>query len=153
RTCSGCVPPSYAFASSDPTIGDFVQPSAAGSRFPKLNSSGKPIASSQSGLFCGYNTGTTTITVTAGLLSASLPVTVRAGGFGRPCGTVSRRGVGRVLARPRTAQVPQQASPPPSAPPAAPAAAPVASTPLPLIQLPPPPAPAPKPAAPVPPAE
>jgi hypothetical protein len=69
-----CVQPTYTFRSSDPTIGDFVTPSGPGSRFPQLDASGKPIPSATSGLFCAYNTGTTTISVTTGLLSYSVPV-------------------------------------------------------------------------------
>ncbi|HEV7944041.1 MAG TPA: lytic murein transglycosylase [Solirubrobacteraceae bacterium] len=92
-----CIAPSYAFHSSEPTIGEFVVPSGPGSPLPKLGSSGHPIPSSSSGLFCAYNSGTTTISVTAGLLSYSLPVTVEPGGFGSPCGTVHRAGVGTVV--------------------------------------------------------
>jgi photosystem II stability/assembly factor-like uncharacterized protein/murein DD-endopeptidase MepM/ murein hydrolase activator NlpD len=92
-----CVAPSYAFQSSDPTIGSFVVPSGPGSPLPKLGSTGHPIPSSSSGLFCAYNSGTTTISVTAGLLDYSLPVTVKPGGFGSPCGTVPRPGVGTVV--------------------------------------------------------
>ena len=40
-----------------------------------------------SGLFCAYNAGTTVVTISAGGLSASLPVTVQAGSVRRPCGT------------------------------------------------------------------
>lgn len=84
-----CVAPSYSFTSSEPTVGNFVEATGAGSPFPKLSASGHPIASSTSGLFCAYNAGTTTITVTAGLLSYSETVTVQRGSFGRPCGTVA----------------------------------------------------------------
>jgi hypothetical protein len=87
--CEGsCVAPSYAFTSSEPAVGQFVEPSQPGSHFPKLNSSGHPIPSASSGLFCAYNAGTTTVSITAGLLTYSLPVTVEEGGFGPPCGTV-----------------------------------------------------------------
>ncbi len=83
-----CVAPSYSFTSSEPTVGNFVEATGEGSPFPKLSASGQPIASSTSGLFCAYNAGTTTVTVTAGLLSYSETVTVQRGSFGRPCGTV-----------------------------------------------------------------
>jgi hypothetical protein len=86
--CAGCIGPSYVFASSDPTIGDFVLPSSPGSLFPLLDASGKPTRSNTSGLFCAFNAGTVTVSVTSGRLTASLPVTVRDGDFGRPCGTV-----------------------------------------------------------------
>jgi hypothetical protein len=96
-SCKGpCVQPSYAFTSSDPTIGNFVVPSGPGSPFPKLSASGHTIPSSTSGLFCGFNSGSTTVSVTAGLFSYSLPVNVETGGFGPPCGTVSRAGIGGV---------------------------------------------------------
>ncbi len=98
-SCGGrpCVEPSYSFTSSDPTIGNFVIPSGAGSPLPKLDAGGHPITSSTSGLFCAYNSGSTTVTITAGLLTYSLPVTVQPGGFGAPCGTVFRAGVGTVV--------------------------------------------------------
>ncbi|HEY6888833.1 MAG TPA: hypothetical protein VI300_13665, partial [Solirubrobacter sp.] len=91
--CLTCVLPDYTFTSSDPTIGDFVLPSGLGSRLPELDNAGRPIAARSSGLFCAYNSGTTTVSVTVGSRRASLPVTVLAGGFGRPCGTVFREGV------------------------------------------------------------
>jgi hypothetical protein len=149
-SCASCVGPSYKFSSSDPTIGDFVVPSGPGSRFPKLDSKGHPIASSTSGLFCGFNSGTTTISVTSGLLSSSLPVTVQPGDIGRPCGTVFRAGVGHIIVVPRQNQVRQTpASSGTGAPPPPPAAAPVSAA-LPKVSLPPPPhvaqAPAPAPA-------
>jgi hypothetical protein len=87
-TCSGCIGPSYTFSSSDPTVGTFVLPSSPGSTYPKLSATGQTTPSSTSGLFCAFNSGTTTVSVTSGLLTASLPVTVAAGGFGPPCGTV-----------------------------------------------------------------
>ena len=59
-----CVQPSYAFTSSDPTIGDFVEPSGPGSPLPKLDANGHPIASSTSNLFCAYNAGTTVVSIT-----------------------------------------------------------------------------------------
>ncbi len=142
-----CVQPSYTFTSSDPTIGAFVEPSGPGSPLPKLGAGGHPIPSSTSNLFCAYNAGTTTVSITTGLLSYSLPVTVRAGGFGSPCGTVYRPGVGEVI-RVHTAQTQSQlrsaAAPPP--PPLAPLAGSLPAA------LAPPPAPAPAPAPPPPPA-
>jgi len=116
-----CVPPSYAFTSSEPTIGEFVEPSGPGSPFPKLNASGHPIPSSTSGLFCAYNSGSTTITVSAGLLSYSQQVTVQPGGFGSPCGTVYRAGQSPVV-HVRSAQTQRAnkgAAAPPPPPPAA----------------------------------
>jgi hypothetical protein len=85
---AGGIGPSYSFQSSDPVVGDFVVASAPGSPYPKLNGQGKPTHSSTSGLFCAFNSGTTMVSVTSGLLTSSLPVTVQTGGFGPPCGTV-----------------------------------------------------------------
>jgi hypothetical protein len=140
-----CVQPSYTFTSSEPTIGNFVEPSGPGSPLPKLSSSGHPIASSTSNLFCAYNAGTTTVSITTGLLSYSLPVTVRAGGFGSPCGTVFRAGVGGVI-RVRTASTHGRVGGAPAPPPPSPA--PLAGS-LPAA-LAPPPAPPPAPAPPPP---
>lgn len=88
-SCNACVAPSYSFTSSNPAIGNFVQPSGPGSQFPKLSSSGKTTASSTSGLFCAFNAGQTTVSVTSGLLTSSLTVTVQPGNIGQPCGTVA----------------------------------------------------------------
>ncbi|MBV9607020.1 MAG: hypothetical protein JO027_18045 [Solirubrobacterales bacterium] len=87
-TCSSCVGPSYSFTSSNPVVGNFVAPSAPGSTFPAHDPNGKTIPSSKSGLFCAFNGGTTTVSITTGLLTTSLPVTVQSGGYGQPCGTV-----------------------------------------------------------------
>jgi photosystem II stability/assembly factor-like uncharacterized protein len=140
-----CVQPSYEFTSSDPTIGAFVEPSGPGSPLPKLGTDGHPIASSTSNLFCAYNAGTTVVSVTTGLLSYSLPVTVKSGGFGSPCGTVSRAGVGEVI-RVHTSQsqgrVGGAAAPPPPSP------APAGTFPATLTAIPPAPAPPPVPPTP-----
>jgi photosystem II stability/assembly factor-like uncharacterized protein len=142
-----CVQPSYEFTSSEPTIGDFVEPSGPGSPLPKLGTNGHPIASATSNLFCAYNAGTTVVSITTGLLSYSLPVTVKPGGFGSPCGTVYRPGVGEVI-RVHTAQsqgrVGGAAAPPPPSP------APAGTFPTALSTI--PPAPAPPPVPPTPPA-
>jgi hypothetical protein len=155
-----CVLPSYSFTSSDPTIGDFVQPSAPGSRFPRLDSKGQTTRSASSGLFCAFNTGTTTVSVTTGLVTYSLPVTVGEGGFGPPCGTVFRAGVQRVVVVQRQQQQqnadgsgvpPPPAGSPPTVEPELPAVLPLpvpapAAAPTPA----PPPQPAPVPAPPAP---
>jgi hypothetical protein len=153
-----CIQPDYSFTSSDPTIGDFVQPSGPGSRIPRTSSKGRTTASAASGLFCAFNSGTTTVSVTVGLLTASLPVTVRPGGFGRPCGTVARAavapqpglGVPRLPGAPAVApavvprvaiQVPRPRpqpapTPPPPAPPAPARPAPPPPPPLPAERKP-----------------
>jgi hypothetical protein len=130
-----CITPTYAFASSDPTIGNFVTPSGPGSPYPKLSASGHPIPNPQSGLFCAYNAGTTSVSVTAGLLTYSLTVTVAPGGFGAPCGTVPPATPATATKRsaPVASAAAAAATPPP--PPAAATAAPA-----PLIKLPPAPA-------------
>ena len=88
-TCSGCIGPSYSFTSSNPIVGNFVAPSGPGSPFPKLSATGATTPSSSSGLFCAFNGGTTTVSVTSGVLTSSLTVTVAPGGYGPPCGTVA----------------------------------------------------------------
>jgi photosystem II stability/assembly factor-like uncharacterized protein len=140
-----CVSPSYSFTSSEPTVGNFVEPTGEGSPFPKLSSSGHPIPSSTSGLFCAYNSGTTTVTVTAGLLSYSEQVTVQPGSYGTPCGTVPPAGLqaGTTLHSSQT-QRPVKAT---AAPPPPPAAALSAVNPT-LHFIPPPPAAQAPPAAP-----
>jgi hypothetical protein len=162
--CGECVSPSYSFNSADPTIGDFVVPNVPNSPVPKLDASGHPIHSSTSGLFCAYNSGSTMVSITAGLLSYSLPVTVQAGGFGPPCGTVYRAGVNpevRVSSNQLQSRLKGAAAPPPPPPAvassASPAPAPVPPPPAPqhpAAAPAPPPAPAPappaKPAAPAP---
>ena len=134
--CAGCVAPSYAFASSNTSVGDFVVPTGPGSSFPFIDpQTGKPDQSASSGLFCAYNTGKTTISLTVGLLTYQLPVTVTAGGFGPPCGTVVQAGVKPTIVT-SVGTAPSTATPPPPAPAAA------AATPAPLPPVPvPPPAP------------
>lgn len=78
----------YSFTSSNPVVGNFVAPSSAGSSYPKLTAGGLTTPSSSSGLFCAFNAGTTTVTITVGLMTESLPVTVNPGAYGPPCGTV-----------------------------------------------------------------
>jgi hypothetical protein len=145
--CSECVSPSYAFTSSEPAVGDFVEPSGPGSPYPKLDAHGHPIASSASGLFCGFNSGTTIVSVSAGLLTYSLPVTVAPGGFGPPCGTVPNpNAVPEVIPNPNRFRSPIRgtAAPPPPPPNQLQGA-------LPTNLAVPPPAPAPPAATPAPP--
>ena len=87
--CANGILPEYSFTSSRPEIGDFVEPNTASAdpRAVLLGSNEKPIADSKSGLFCAYNAGTTVVTISAGGLSSSLTLTVRAGSVRRPCGT------------------------------------------------------------------
>lgn len=139
--CTGCVTPSYSFQSANPGIGDFVVPSGPGSLFPRLDASGHPVHSSTSGLFCGYNSGTTTVSVTSGILTSSLPVTVQAGNIGRPCGTVSYPGSTRVVTITPPTRVVTGPNTGPGGPPPPPASAPPVVAKIPPITLiPPPPA-------------
>lgn len=140
--CASCIGPSYAFASSDPAVGDFVVPSDAGSSFPKLDGAGHPIPSTTSGLFCAFNAGTTTVSVTSGLLTASLPVTVADGAIGRPCGTVAGGVARHVVTLPGGTVVRQATNPGGNAPPPPPAAA---APPRPPRSSPPSPSPVPRP--------
>lgn len=56
-----------------------------------LNERGEVVAAEHSALFCAYNEGTTVVTITAGGLSYSMPVTVQGGSAEHPCGTVPLR--------------------------------------------------------------
>jgi hypothetical protein len=100
-----------------------------------INERGEVLARTQSSLFCAYNAGTTIVTISAGGLSSSLPVTVQAGSVREPCGTVPLK---EVRSRPQTVSATPPPPPPAPAPTgAAPAAAP---PPVPLPPLPPAPA-------------
>ena len=135
--CATGLFPEYTFSSSRPDIGDFVKPNLAseGALSVEQNAKGEPIPDPQSGLFCPYNAGKTIVTVSAGGLSASLPVTVEAGSVRQPCGTqpLKERPAGQQSA----------ALPPPPAPSPAPAGPVPASSAPPPVPLPLPPAPAP----------
>jgi hypothetical protein len=148
--CAQVLLPQYTFSSSRPDIGDFVEPNLASSEHDAVlqGPEGKPIPDPESGLFCPYNAGTTIVTISAGGLSSSLPVTVQAGSVRQPCGTT------RLKELPAVSQ--QAAVVPPPVPAPAPAAAPPASAP-PALPVPPPPPlavtppPASRPPAPAPP--
>jgi hypothetical protein len=135
--CAQFIAPAYTFTSSHPDIGNFVaqEPSNPNPRAVALSPAGKPIPDSHSGLFCAFNSGTTTISITTGGLTYSQQVTVQAGSVQQPCGTVP-------LINPPAATVsataPVSPPPPASSPPGSPA---------PLTLVPPPP-PAPLPLAP-----
>jgi hypothetical protein len=137
-SCATALLPQYTFSSSRPDIGDFVKPNLA-SVDPHAvlqGSDGNPIHDEQSGLFCAYNAGTTIVTISAGGLSSSLPVTVQPGSVRQPCGTT------RLKELPALSQ--QASVAPPPAPAPAPTGAAPASTPppVPLPPAPPPLAPA-----------
>jgi hypothetical protein len=88
--CSQFIAPEYTFKSSNEEVGQFVEPEPASlnPRAVLQGADGKPIPDAQSGLFCAYNAGTTTVSITSGGLTYSEPVTVQAGSVEQPCGTV-----------------------------------------------------------------
>jgi hypothetical protein len=140
--CAKEVPMEFTFSSSKTGIGDFVTPNlAVSNRAVLLGSDGKPIHDSQSGLFCAYNAGETTVKISAGGWSASLPVTVQSGSVRQPCGTV--------LAESQPSARQAAPVPPPPAPTPTPAGAAPASAP-PVVPVPPAPVPAPPAARPTP---
>jgi hypothetical protein len=140
--CANGLFPEYTFSSSRPDIGDFVAPNLASPTQPAvlLGLNNKPIHDAQSGLFCAYNAGTTIVTISAGGLSSSLPVTVQAGSVRQPCGTTP---LSELAAQQSAPSAPPLPAPPPT--PAGPL--PTGSSP-PLVPVPPAPAPAPTPATP-----
>jgi hypothetical protein len=140
-SCNTGLLPEYTFSSSRPDIGTFVKQNtaAAGAEPTVLLENEKPVPDPTSGLFCAYNAGTTIVTISAGGLSSSLPVTVQRGSVRRPCGTT-------LLNEPAAAQQSAEAPVAPAPAPAPAGPAPVASSPPPVPVPPPPPLPAPAPA-------
>jgi len=145
--CASAIEPEYTFTSSEPEIANFVEhdPNSTNLRKPLQDSAGHVIPDAKSGILCAFNAGNTVVTISAGGLSYSVPVTVLGGSVEQPCGTVP-------LAASRFAKAASTPSAgPPSPPPPAPAPAPA-----PIAPPPPPPAvpapPAAKPAVKPPPA-
>jgi hypothetical protein len=135
--CSQFIEPEYTFSSSNPEVGNFVKHEASSEDPRKVlqNAKGEPESDPHSpGVFCAFNSGTTTVSITTGGLTYSEPVTVQAGSVEQPCGTVRLKNPPAVATTARVAP----SAPPPSAP-AAGSPSPVALAPPP----PPPPAPAP----------
>jgi hypothetical protein len=130
--CADAVPIDYTFSSSNPDIGDFVahDPTSANPRQTLLGANRLPISDSQSGLFCAFNSGTTTVSITTGGLTYSEPVAVQAGSVEYPCGTVP-------LKNPPTAEAAAQASFAAPEPPLA--SSPPSANPLLQVLAPPPP--------------
>lgn len=145
--CSSRVEPEYTFTSSEPEIADFVaqDPNSTNLRKPLQDSAGHVIPDAKSGILCAFNAGNTVVTISAGGLSYSVPVTVLGGSVQQPCGTVPLA-AGR-FAKASSAASAGPASPPPPAP--APAPAPIAPPPPPALVA---PGPAAKPAVKPPPA-
>ena len=136
--CGSFIEPAYTFTSSRPDIGNFVEPEPNNEKPTVLQGpNGLPIADSHSGLFCAFNAGTTTVSITTGGLTYSEPVTVQAGSVEQPCGTVPLK---NPPARESRAGAPIAPLPP---------SAPAAGSPTPVVVAPPPaPAPPTTPAAP-----
>jgi hypothetical protein len=138
--CGHFIAPAYTFTSSRPDIGNFVErdPSNANPRAVLQGPNGKPIPDPQSGLFCAFNAGTTTVTIQTGGLSYSEQVTVQAGSVEQPCGTVPL-----INPPPATSNVAATLPPPPP-----PGVAPAGASPAPVVPpapvLPPPLAPTPR---------
>jgi hypothetical protein len=144
--CNTGLLPEYTFSSSRPDIGNFVKQNtaAAGAEPTVLLENEKPVPDSTSGLFCAYNAGTTIVTISAGGLSSSLPVTVQPGSVRRPCGTTllteaNAQQNAEAPAAPAPAPAPAGPAPAASSPPPVPLPAP----PAPLPAAPPAPQPAP----------
>lgn len=149
--CAERPPTEYAFSSSNPEIGDFVQVDPAQAqtnpRAVLLGPDDKPIADPTSSLFCAFNPGETTVSVIAGGLRYSTTVRVLAGSPRRPCGTrpvtqqdrpVAASAPGEATAPPVAAEAEANPTPLPPPPPvvAVPAAVPPA---VPVALSPPPP--------------
>lgn len=145
--CSSRIEPEYTFTSSEPEIADFVEqdPNSTNLRKPLQDSAGHVIPDAKSDILCAFNAGNTVVTISAGGLSYSVPVTVLGGSVQQPCGTVPLA-AGR-FAKASSAASAGPASPPPPAP--APAPAPIAPPPPPVFGA---PTPAAKPAVKPPPA-
>jgi hypothetical protein len=136
--CASKIEPEYTFTSSEPEIANFVEhdPNSTNLRKPLQDSAGHVISDSKSGILCAFNAGNTVVTISAGGLSYSVPVTVLGGSVEQPCGTVPLA-AGR-FAKASSAASAGPASPPPPAP--APAPAPIAPPPPPALVAPAPPA-------------
>jgi hypothetical protein len=110
RTCANAIYPEYRFSSSNPDIADFVRadPNSSDPRRVLTGADGEAIPDPSSGLLCAFNAGTTTVSLEAGGLVYSVPVTVQPGTVLPPCGTVPLRN--------RSTTEPAPAAPPPPAP-------------------------------------
>ncbi len=128
--CSSAIEPEYTFTSSEPEIANFVEqdPNSANLRKPLQNAEGHVIPDSRSSILCAFNPGTTIVTVSAGGLSYSIPVTVQGGSVEQPCGTVPLSPGHFKVAASSAAAIPT--APPPSP---APAPAPIAPPPPPPV--------------------
>jgi hypothetical protein len=147
--CQEEVPLEYTFTSSSTEIGNFVEPNLQlGPEAVELNAQDEPIPDPKSGLFCAFNPGKTTVTISAGGRSASLQIEVQPGSVRRPCGTVPLH---EAPAQTHERAVSPPVQPSPAASGGSPAAAPILPVPPPpaAIVTPPTPTPAPAPPAPL----
>jgi hypothetical protein len=133
--CASAIEPEYTFTSSEPEIANFVEhdPNSTNLRKPLQDSAGHVIPDAKSGILCAFNAGNTVVTISAGGLSYSVPVTVLGGSVEQPCGTVP-------LAASRfakAASTPSAGAPSPPPPAPAPAPAPIAPPPAPIVPSPP----------------
>ncbi len=143
--CARQIQPEYAFISSNRELGAFVEPNLASAEAHavQLGANDKPIEDSKSGLFCAYNAGTVQVTLSAGGLSYTLPVTIQAGSVRRPCGTVPIKASVTSNRTPTPVAEPEPTPQKETLPPPATAPPPVPAPPLPIV-----PASHPKPALP-----
>jgi hypothetical protein len=90
-SCASELLPEYEFKSSRPDIANFVKvdPTSPNPRAVFLEPNGKPVADPTSGLLCAFNAGQTTVSITAGGFTYSIPITVQKGSVQRPCGTTA----------------------------------------------------------------
>jgi hypothetical protein len=148
--CSSAIEPEYTFTSSEPEIANFVEqdPNSTNLRKPLQNAEGHVIPDPRSSILCAFNAGTTIVTISAGGLSYSIPVTVQGGSVEQPCGTVplspshfkaqaSSAPAAPTAPPPSPAPAPAPIAPPPPPPPVAPVpAAKVMPKPAPKVALP-----------------
>jgi hypothetical protein len=129
--CASAIEPEYTFTSSEPEIANFVEhdPNSTNLRKPLQDSAGHVIPDSKSGILCAFNAGNTVVTISAGGLSYSVPVTVLGGSVEQPCGTVPLA-AGRFA---KAASTPAAGAPSPPPPAPAPAPAPIAPPPPPAL--------------------
>ena len=143
--CAQFIEPAYTFSSSEPDKGNFVQqePNSLNPRAVLEGPDGKPIPDPHSGLFCAFNPGKPTVSITTGGLTYSMQVTIQAGSVEQPCGTVP---LVNPPAREVSASAPVAALPPSTPPASSPTPlAVVAPPPPPVLPLATPPAPPPPP--------
>ncbi|HEY8304827.1 MAG TPA: hypothetical protein VIG42_09615, partial [Solirubrobacteraceae bacterium] len=81
----------------------------------RLNERGEVVPADPSGTFCAYNEGTTVISISAGGLTYSEPITVRGGSVEYPCGTVPLKNP-PARVEPASSNLPAPSTPPSPAP-------------------------------------